>query len=495
MPPSTRDPDDLRSQIRGGLTYAEVKDARWIDVLYTLNKQDLREHELANNQVELSPEEVNVDHEVSYYVIMRLSIDDDVMAILPRRLVGPDRFEKRYQRVEFIVLEGFGISDQTVKNDVVELLATLPKGFNQNPDYGLGLRKEYRHIVEAIEEIENVTMIVISKLEPTSLQEDRFYLSYSDFEAARRGINTCHRNALQEAATDKNNFVHNMFLTKLDAERYPPKARTPSEGVMAKLLELGIKNGLSEKNQLAAAKLVTSSNRSLVKRHPEVLMELSREIELVTLEEIITKITSLIEKNTKEGKWQNLFNDHPFILSLAFSLPLILFKQQVSVGGRSFSRKGENIADFLLKNSLTDNATIVEIKAASTPLLASVYRNIYPPSKELAGSITQALEQKHKLEENFLALRSNSEDRAVERYSTKCIVVAGKMPTNKVHLQSFELFRATLHDVVVVTFDELLSKLQHLYHVLSGKSKGASLDASSLVNSSLQPIPDEEIPF
>jgi hypothetical protein len=113
-------------------------------------------------------------------------------------------------------------------------------------------------------------------------------------------------------------------------------------------------------------------------------MRLRRDIELVTLEEVIQKMDSLINGKSSEARWQKLFHDHPFILSLAFSLPIILFKEQASVGGSSFEGKGEKITDFLYKNGLTDNLTIIEIKAASTTLLGARYRGgVYPLSRDL----------------------------------------------------------------------------------------------------------------
>jgi hypothetical protein len=179
-------------------------------------------------------------------------------------------------------------------------------------------------------------------------------------------------------------------------------------------------------------------------------------------------MASLIGEDTSEPKWQRLFHDHPFILSLAFSLPIVLFQEQASVGGRSFSGKGEKIADFLFRNGLTDNLTIIEIKAASTSLVGPRYRDgVYPPSRALAGAITQALDQKHKLEEEFLIRKDRLENAAAERFAVRCIVIAGKTPTNRDSLKSFEIFRATLHDVLVVTFDELLAKLKHLRDFLS----------------------------
>jgi hypothetical protein len=282
---------------------------------------------------------------------------------------------------------------------------------------------------------------------------------------------------------DKSDLAYNALLSRLDAKKYPEKTRVPRDRAIFKVLDMGAKEAISDKSQLAAVNLVARNRKSLVESHPEAVMRLQRDIELVTLEQVIKKMEILINGTTSEAKWQTLFHDHPFILSLAFSLPIVLFQEQASVGGRSFTGKGEKIADFLFRNKVTDNLTIIEIKAASTVLLGPKYRGIYPPSQSLVGSISQTLDQKHKLEEEFLIRKDRSEGLTAERFAIRCIVVAGKTPTDRDSLKSFEIFRGTLHDALIVTFDELLAKLKHLHHFLSEEHSDAvpavSLPASS----------------
>jgi hypothetical protein len=49
----------------------------------------------------------------------------------------------------------------------------------------------------------------------------------------------------------------------------------------------------------------------------------------------------------------------------------------------------------------------------------------------------------------------------------KCVVVAGTLPTDPIQLRSFEVFRNACKDVDVVTFDELLAKLEFLEKYLT----------------------------
>jgi hypothetical protein len=176
----------------------------------------------------------------------------------------------------------------------------------------------------------------------------------------------------------------------------------------------------------------------------------------------------LMNGNHAEGVWQKFFMDNPFILNLAFGLPIVAVGGQVSVGGRALSGHGDKVADFLHRNNLTDNLALVEIKTAKTPLLGASYRrDVYPPSKELTGSITQLLDQRYHLQTEIAMLRHNSNRSDLESYAIKGVVIAGTMPTERAEKKSLELFRNSLNDVLVITFDELLGKLRGLHAFLS----------------------------
>jgi hypothetical protein len=74
-------------------------------------------------------------------------------------------------------------------------------------------------------------------------------------------------------------------------------------------------------------------------------------------------------KDLPEARWQELFNDNPFILNLAFEYPVIKIQDQAHVGGQKLSGSGETITDFLVKNGISNNAPLFEINAPGTPLL------------------------------------------------------------------------------------------------------------------------------
>jgi hypothetical protein len=115
---------------------------------------------------------------------------------------------------------------------------------------------------------------------------------------------------------------------------------------------------------------------------------------------------------------------------------------------------------------------LVEIKTAKTPLLGTSYRSgVYPPSRELWGSITQLLDQRYHLQTEIAMLRHNSGRSDLESYAIKGVIIAGTMPTNQAEKKSLELFRNSLNDLLVITFDELVGKLRGLHAFLARPNK------------------------
>ena len=175
-------------------------------------------------------------------------------------------------------------------------------------------------------------------------------------------------------------------------------------------------------------------------------------------------IADMLGKKLDEAHWQAFFNQNPFILHMAFGYPVIEVQDQASVGGRKLSGKGEKITDFLLKNALTNNTALFEIKTPQTKLLAkTAYRGgVYPPAKDLSGSMNQMLDQRYQFQREVSSIKDKSKLWDLESYAVHCCLIIGKTPEGEDEKKSFEIFRRNSKDVSVVTFDELLEKLKQL---------------------------------
>lgn len=403
------------------------------------------------------------------FQLMWLVPEKDVLAITPRNtLPRPEDFlEPKYNKIKSIVLEGFGIDAPNGPDDVYDILEGFPTGLIRNPEFGLGILKELRFIIDAIEEIDRIRHLVISRRRETELRGNSYVVSLNDFDALRRAINRTHEHALKRARADKIILAHNTLLTRIAPERFPERRSRYTKDVIFKTVPADVPN-LSDRDQMTVVELIKRNKRKIAERHPRELLELQRDIELVTLEQLISKMERLMNGNHAEGVWQKFFMDNPSILNLAFGLPIVAVGGQVSVGGRALSGQGDKVADFLHRNNLTDNLALVEIKTAKTPLLGASYRrDVYPPSKELTGSITQLLDQRYHLQTEIAMLRHNSNRSDLESYAIKGVVIAGTIPTERAEKKSLELFRNSLSDVLVITFDELLGKLRGLHAFLN----------------------------
>ena len=412
--------------------------------------------------------------------IMLINGQDNFITVFPTNTLGghDDFLKQKYSQIKRITLadtslwnSAFGWTTPSSPDEVMELLEEFPSGFikDYDYDYGLGLAKNYRFIVEAIEELSDCTEIVISKSEPTAISEkDKiFTISATDFERARKALNSITNIGQTAARSVKDVTAYNILAETLGVPEKPVKTgRHPLRKLFTATVQG--KGPLAEDEQEAALSVIRKHTRSIVEAKPESLTKLQGDIELVTLKILIERYAEMMNKKLKENSWQTFFNENPFILNLAFGYPVIKVQDQASIGGRKLSGSGEKITDFLVKNSLTNNTAIFEIKTPQAILLnQKPFRDgVYTPSAEFSGSINQALDQKYQLQGQIAQIKNNSRIYDIESYSIHCCLIVGKLPFGDDQLKSFELFRRNSKDIEIVTFDELLEKLKQLKNFL-----------------------------
>jgi hypothetical protein len=374
----------------------------------------------------------------------------------------PNYLQQKYEKVESINVEtGFSLAPYT-KEEVVNCLLLLPSGFVKDLRYGLGLTKDYRFIISAIEEQTKFKSVWIGKNETDENSElDFFHLSFDDFDEMRRNCDRITRRARQAAQITKTATIYNQLAYRLGNEQ---RTLPTDNDAISKMLRLK----LTDTDKQAAMSLVTEDKSAVNKTDSVTLTKLKNDIELVSLERLITSYEELLTKKTKEETWQRLFNENPFILSLAFGYPAIKISDQASVGGKRLSGDGEKITDYLIKNGVTNNLALIEIKKPSSILLnKTAYRgSVYCASTELTGSVTQVLDQCYQLQQNIASIKNNNRIYDIESYAVHCILIIGTMPCGEDERKSFEIYRRNSKNVQIITFDELLLKLKQLHSFL-----------------------------
>lgn len=173
--------------------------------------------------------------------------------------------------------------------------------------------------------------------------------------------------------------------------------------------------------------------------------------------------------NADEEFWQKALTEHSFVLEQVFSWPTTVVKEKAYVGGKSVLNTGGNVVDFLVKNYLTNNAALVEIKTPATKLLSRRYRNTaYNVSEDLGGAVMQVLNYRFSLQRDFYSLRHGV---ALEAFEPRCVVIVGttkELRGDEEKARSVELFRRHSSGVTIITFDELFEKTKRLVSVLEG---------------------------
>lgn len=402
--------------------------------------------------------------------LLEINLISGNLSIYPFRNDYEDFFLPKYNEIEIIVLSGFDFQDVNSSEDVEELLNELPTAFVKDYNYGLGLKKEYSCIISMLENL-NVKHLTISVDEKTSINEivGSSVINYHEFEKIRKSINRIHTNARAIANEVKqgNCYNHMAYFLK-DSKKYPQKGLSVNPSLIAKLF-LQTLPKISDEENTNAIQTIKRNASKIAKESPETIVKLRNDLELVSLEQLIEKFESMLFKKLKEDDWQNLLNENPFILTLAFGYPIIKIQNQASVGGRTIAGGGDKIADFLTKNSISNNAALFEIKTPTTKLLnANTYRDgVYTPSKDLSGAINQLLDQKHKFEKSIPTIKDNSRIHDLESYSVHGILIIGQTPPDPDQQKSFELARGNSKNVTIITFNELLEKLKQLLDFLS----------------------------
>ena len=414
--------------------------------------------------------------------MLHLDLEKQSLTIYPL-ITWPDHANfllQKYKKIESIC---FPVDDSTneyykkknplTSEDLLILLhQTLLYGFTLDPDYGLGIAREYKDVIDAVEAHSDCIEIRFSNKEKTTISSNKktFILNVDDYDEAKKNIRSISSLGQKAAAEVKDGTIYNMLAEKLSK---PLKTITIGRSPVRHLITAAAQGNppLTAGDQDSVITILKTHSKQIAEAKPEALAKLQNEIELVTLEVLIKKYEDKLKKSTLESEWQDFFDSNKFILTMAFGYPIVEILGQASVGGSQLIGGGSKFADFISRNSQTNNAAIFEIKTPGTPLLNKTpFRGkVYSIAKDFSGAIVQILDQKYQLGKHLPLLKSNDRDLALEAYAVHCCLIIGTTPKGLDEQKSFELFRRNSREVEVITFDELLEKLKQLQNFLSSK--------------------------
>lgn len=423
-----------------------------------------------------------------------LMVTSDYVTIYPiiARSENSEYGQPKYGNIKSIVVTAPLYGDYTYPTDQDELdalLELLPAGLTKDWRYGLGFHYEYRYILQTLNELEEVDTLILHGgpgNNDAKIKGNEFYLGVERLERLRRSLDRLTQRHQRETAADKKLVCYTGLLHKADPKLHPPRERKLPPDLLANLVALGaVAPRLSSKDQKQVAKLAQQSVPALAKSAPKTLYQLKSEIELITLGELIEVYRRLLESNASESKWQSFLSEHPFVLDMAFGYPVKMISEQPYVGGKNLRGQGGQYSDFLMAAKATGNLALIEIKHPGQDLLGKPYRKTYVPSYELSGSVAQVISQRSVLQKSICNLTdTDDDDERVYAHAVAAIVIIGRTPTKLGEQRAFEQYRNSLKDVLVITFDEMLGRLEGIHQALSPKPPAAHL-----------PLEDKDLPF
>lgn len=358
----------------------------------------------------------------------------------------------------------------------------LPRGIIKDPRLGYGFTKIFSPLLYSAVGKFNLTKVIVRVKGKIEIKGNTLYLNYNDLNRFYPRMDSLLKTQSQEKDILVSKFLKTYFPTQFKDKKQPF-----IKGSIYSLINNTAIDAekISKEDFDAMFEIVMSKIGNQANETKKIIVETREKIERKFLEDAIKefdKILSLkIKKETKnlEKKWEDFFNkDNFWIISNLFSLPVVLFANQAYVGGKQIFNINGKVTDFLFKNSLTDNLTVIELKTHKTPLLAKrPYRgnDVYALSEELSGAVNQILDQKQNLLNEFHSLRSKGDKEDwFESYNSKCLIIAGNLKDLPDKGQrSFEIFRNNLHGVEIVTFDEVKKKVEAFMSMLKQNDKGS----------------------
>lgn len=215
-----------------------------------------------------------------------------------------------------------------------------------------------------------------------------------------------------------------------------------------------------------------------------------RKKQLDVFEKLLNDITYFehilkIKKCKKESLWQQFFEKNQWIfgygLGYVFLTGLNDKKLEQVVKGFDVASHGKRVDALMKTRGIISNLCFVEIKTHHTKLLEDKpYRSgCYAASRELSGAISQVqvsiTEATKNLSDKISMDDENGNPTGEEifNYKPKAFLVIGSLNefnsehgVNKDKLRSFELFRKSIINPEIITFDELYERAKFITNTI-----------------------------
>ncbi len=355
------------------------------------------------------------------------------------------------------------------------LPSPLPRGIIKDSKLGYGFTKVLSPILYQIDKVLKPNKLVVSAGGKTRLDKRTLYVSYAELNKSYPKLDSLLQRHSKEKEVAAKKFLAPFFPKNFKDIKSPYVKGTLYSIISDQIENDSKKISREDFDSIMGLTLKELKNQGIESK--KVVLETREKIERRFLEDAINSFKKLSQRklnnNKLEKDWEKFLIENPWIISNLFATPVFFFQNQAYAGGKEINNTNGKVTDFLYKNEFTDNIAIIELKTHKTDLLsAKPYRgkDVYSLSTELSGSINQVLNQRQNLIQEFIKLRTK--DEWFESYHPKCLVIVGSikdLPTGGI--KTFDTFRNSLQGVEIVTFDELLKKLEFFNDLIKGNKK------------------------
>lgn len=376
----------------------------------------------------------------------------------------------KYSQVTQILLP----ADLDGTEDLMDVLDNLPDGFSKRYESGLGLVDYCKPLITLIQQQTSCTMIEFSSSKEPLIDKDRFIMPLELFSKIRSELYRIGDRGRSAIRRVRENYVHNELAVTI---KIPSKGlslgKLPDSQWITKVAEGDEPLNAHEQDVLLS--VVAKGAAQIASEQPQKLAQLQRNIEVANLSQLINEYHVALESRLSEAWWQEFFERNIFVLQMLFGGPTTFIDSQTHVGDDTKVLKGRKIIDYLMKNSLTANAAIVEIKTPHTKIIsASIYRTgTHNIPSDIGGAVVQVLDQARKLIQHEGSTKVRTGDLSWKSIKPRCFVVVGlaKQLDTEPKKYSFELYRESLGNVRLVTFDEILGQIEVLRDFLAKEAE------------------------
>lgn len=240
--------------------------------------------------------------------------------------------------------------------------------------------------------------------------------------------------------------------------------------------------------------------QDLIDTDPNLATRLSYARVQTTRSEALAEFEQSMQAEQAEDYWQGFFEKNTWIFGYGLDYRFLRHMQsQPNYGGGNVQGRTGHEGDFLHHSDGNIKFTVlIEIKKPNTPLVSDYRSGILKPSTELAGGVSQLQVccRQWELEGAPSQHNRDIETNQIYTISPKGILIAGNLDqlSDVSARNSFELFRRSLSNPEILTFDELLQRARFIVE------RGGSQDVdSSNGEDDLTPetsvINPEDLPF